>query len=69
MIRTLTRKFSKLSRGKDIFYPKYGNSFYEYSNKDIKIKKENSPTPKIKKKLKIYNAETSNTLHAWEKDI
>jgi len=50
MIRTLTRKFSKLSNGKDMFFPKYGNSLYEYSEKEIKNTGKKLPeTIKIEK--------------------
>jgi hypothetical protein len=52
MFRTLTRKFSKLSKGKDIFFPKYGNSFYEYSDKEIKNKTDNIIQDHTKK---LYN--------------
>ena len=56
MIRTLVRKFSKLSNGKDIFFPKYGNSLYEYSEKEIKYSSKKSSEQKIEnKKQKIKN--------------
>lgn len=50
MIRTFVRKFSKLSNGKDIFFPKYGNSLYEYSEKEIKYNSKKSTEQKTENK-------------------
>lgn len=50
MIRTFVRKFSKLSNGKDIFFPKYGNSLYEYSEKEIKYSSKKSTEQKTENK-------------------
>lgn len=53
MIRTFARKFSKISKGKDMFYPKYGTSFYEYSEKDFKNTNKNYDEKKVVETIKL----------------